>query len=226
MKRLLLSLTFGFITLACAVNVAVADVSMGTSTNATSDVDKALSKVLATERVAMRSVTPNDLDRLSRVPARAPKNEIYSNSYLSGLPAAKGGDQWYCLAEALYFEARGETVRGQFAVAEVIMNRVESSRFPGTVCGVVNQGTGERFRCQFTYTCDGRAETINERAAWERAGKIARLILDGAPRGLTGGATHYHTLAVRPKWARVFPVTATIGEHRFYRMGGTQAANS
>ena len=141
----------------------------------------------------------------------------YERAWVDALPRAAGDDAWRCLAEALYFEARGETVRGQFAVAEVILNRVDSARYPDTVCGVVHQGTGARYQCQFTYTCDGAAETIHEPRAWARVGKVARLMLDGAPRALTGGATHYHTKHVSPLWAARFPRTVTIGVHHFYR---------
>jgi hypothetical protein len=141
----------------------------------------------------------------------------YDRAWVDARPRASGGEAWRCLAEALYFEARGETVRGQFAVAEVILNRVDSARYPDTVCGVVHQGTGARYQCQFTYTCDGAAETIHEPRAWARVGKVARLMLDGAPRVLTGGATHYHTKHVFPRWATRFPRTTTIGVHHFYR---------
>jgi len=102
-------------------------------------------------------------------------------------------------------------------VAEVILNRVSSSSYPDSVCGVINQGTGKRYQCQFTYTCDGHAEVIHEPAAFERVGKVARIMLDGASRTLTGGATFYHTKAVNPSWARKFERTATIGQHYFYR---------
>lgn len=141
----------------------------------------------------------------------------YDRGWLEQQPKASGGKQWRCLAEALYFEARGESVRGMFAVGEVIMNRVDSARYPNTLCGVINQGTGRKFACQFTYTCDGNAEVIHEPAAWAKVGKVARLLVDGAPRQLTDGATHYHTRAVNPRWARVFPRTTTIGSHHFYR---------
>ncbi|MEM9580759.1 MAG: cell wall hydrolase [Pseudomonadota bacterium] len=141
----------------------------------------------------------------------------YTRSFLDSLPAASGGKSLKCLSEALYFEARGETVKGQFAVAEVIMNRVESARYPDTVCGVINQGTGRKYQCQFTYTCDGRAEVIHEKTVHERLKKIAKLMLSDKPRKITNGATHYHTTAVRPRWSRVFPRTATIGVHHFYR---------
>ena len=99
----------------------------------------------------------------------------------------------------------------------MILNRVDSPDFPDTVCAVINQGTGKRFQCQFTYTCDGRKEVIREPAAWERVGKVARIMLDGKTRELTGGATYYHTRAVRPRWARSFTRTAVIGAHYFYR---------
>ncbi|MFZ7090099.1 cell wall hydrolase [Primorskyibacter sp. 2E233] len=141
----------------------------------------------------------------------------YSKDWLSRQPRATGGAEWHCLSEALYFEARGETVKGLFGVAEVILNRVDSPRYPNTVCGVVNQGTGKKFACQFTYTCDGHPEQINEPASWERVGKVAKIMLSGAPRALTQGATFYHTTAVRPKWAKKFRRTAQIGDHLFYR---------
>jgi hypothetical protein len=150
--------------------------------------------------------------------AELPEGRIsYDRAWIDRLPRAGGGPAWQCLTEALYFEARGESVRGQFAVAEVILNRVDSHAYPDTVCAVVNQGTGRRYQCQFTYTCDGHAERVHERGAWTRAGKIARLMLDDGPRALTHGATHYHTKAVSPRWSRAYPRTATIGVHHFYR---------
>ncbi|MGH1414326.1 MAG: cell wall hydrolase [Pelagimonas sp.] len=141
----------------------------------------------------------------------------YDKAWLKAQPKAAGGSEWRCLSEALYFEARGETVKGQFAVAEVILNRVDSSRFPGSVCGVINQGTGRKYACQFTYTCDGRPENIHEPASWERVGKVAKLMLDGAPRQFTKGATYYHTTGVSPNWSRKFNRTAHIGVHLFYK---------
>lgn len=183
-----------------------------------------LGALLGQERAAIRQVSDVRVAALTAVPPASARNIptapdviTYDRAFLATLPAASGGEQWRCLAEALYFEARGESVRGLFAVGEVILNRVDSSRYPSTLCGVINQGTGRRFACQFTYTCDGNAEQIHEPAAWARVGKVARLLMDGAPRTLTDGATHYHTRAVNPNWARVFPRTATIGSHHFYR---------
>lgn len=146
-----------------------------------------------------------------------PQEVTFTKAWLDEQPVATGDENFACLAEALYFEARGETVKGQFAVAEVIMNRVQSEQFPNSICGVVNQGTGRRYQCQFTYTCDGHAEVIREKSAYERVAKVARLVIDGAAANLTDGATYYHTTAVRPRWSRSFTKTTRIGVHLFYR---------
>ncbi|WP_170557959.1 cell wall hydrolase [Ruegeria atlantica] len=160
-------------------------------------------------------------------PRKAPVLEkvSYSKSWLDQLPKASGDENFKCLAEALYFEARGESVRGQFAVAEVILNRVKSSRFPSSLCGVIKQGTGKKYQCQFTYTCDGQKEVIREKKAYERVSKVARAAIDGVGVGLTEGATHYHTKAVRPSWSRVYKETARIGVHIFYRHNYRTASN-
>ena len=120
-----------------------------------------------------------------------------------------------CLAKAVYFEARGEPLDGQRAVAEVILNRVDSPRFPSTVCGVVTQGN--RSGCQFSYHCSGRSLAIREQAAYSRATRVAASALAGRPRVLTDGATYFHTRAVRPGWSKRFTRTAQIGQHIFYR---------
>lgn len=152
-------------------------------------------------------------------------NVQFSKSWIDDLPEPKGGAELRCLAEALYFEARGETVKGQFAVAEVILNRVKSERFPGSACGVINQGTGKKYQCQFTYTCDGYKEVIKEPRAYERVSKVARIALDGLAPELTKGATHYHTTAVKPRWSKVYTKTAAIGDHVFYRHTWQTASN-
>lgn len=163
--------------------------------------------------------------RLASYTARPEADLRYSREWLDSLALENGGAQWRCLAEALYFEARGESVKGQFAVAEVIMNRVESTEFPDSICGVIKQGTGRKYACQFTYTCDGHPEVIGEPRAFTRVGKVAKLMVDGAPRNLTAGATHYHTRAVNPRWARVFPRTTSIGVHHFYKMPTRVSSN-
>jgi len=144
---------------------------------------------------------------------------------LDALPKAVGGPQWQCLSEAIYFEARGESLRGQIAVAEVILNRVDSGLYPNSVCKVVHQGSKNMNACQFSYNCDGKPEKITERGAFERAGKIARAMLDGQPRTVTGGATHYHATYVKPRWARKLVRTAVVDEHVFYRLPTEVASN-
>ena len=176
-----------------------------------------LGDLMRQEQRNLNSAAEDHLNRMVKTPAIASTSIKYDKDWLSAQPAASGGKEWQCLAEALYFEARGETVKGQFAVAEVILNRVDSARYPDSVCGVIHQGTGRKYACQFTFTCDGIPETISEPAAYRRVGKVAKLMLSGAPRNLTDGATHYHTTAVNPRWARVFAKTAKIGVHVFYR---------
>ncbi|MFY9989844.1 MAG: cell wall hydrolase [Rhodoplanes sp.] len=123
-----------------------------------------------------------------------------------------------CLADAIYFESRGEPVRGQIAVAQVVVNRVFSGYYPTTVCGVVYQNAHRRLACQFTFACDGIPDKITEPDAWERAKTIARETLDGKywlPD--VGKATHYHAYWVRPRWVRTMHKLDKIGVHTFYR---------
>ena len=123
-----------------------------------------------------------------------------------------------CLAEAIYFEARGEAVPGQIAVAQVVLNRAFSGFYPTTVCGVVYQNAHHRLACQFTFACDGSPEVIREPEAWERAKKIAALVLDGTLWLLeVGKATHYHAYWVRPGWVREMTRMHKLGVHTFYR---------
>ena len=142
---------------------------------------------------------------------------LHTDSWIDAQATASGGPDWQCLTQALYFEARGEQPQGLFAVAEVILNRVDSARYPDTVCDVINQGTGRKYACQFTYTCDGLPEHVKEPRAWERVGKVARVMLKDTPRVLTGGALFYHATRVSPSWSLTKALTGTIGEHRFYR---------
>lgn len=169
-----------------------------------------------TSEVDLQAVTVRRMQETT-FSTKKPDQLEFSKNWVDAQPKARGGDDLQCLAEALYFEARGETVKGQFAVAEVILNRVQSDRFPSSACGVINQGTGKKYQCQFTYTCDGHKEVIAEPRAYERVSKVARAALDGAAPELTEGATHYHTTAVKPRWSRVYTKTAAIGVHVFYR---------
>jgi spore germination cell wall hydrolase CwlJ-like protein len=124
----------------------------------------------------------------------------------------------WCLATAIYFEARGESYRGQVAVAQVVLNRVKDYRYPETICGVVFQNQSRRNSCQFSFACDGIPETINDRTSWAQAEDIAKRFTNGELY-LTevANATHYHATYVRPAWAPRMTKLTQIGLHVFYR---------
>lgn len=134
------------------------------------------------------------------------------------LTGARRAKSEQCLAEAVYFEARGEPVRGQIAVAQVVLNRVFSPFYPDNVCGVVYQNASRRFACQFTFACDDTPDVVTEPDAWARAKRIARDMLDGKlwmPQ--VAKATHYHAYWVRPSWVGEMRKVFKIGVHTFYR---------
>lgn len=197
-----------------------------TTNPAEGDFTEQLTMMIGAERAALGEVRTSRLRQLTLPPAEtrdaartaAPAGDVeYTRAWVNAQPTPAASADLTCLSEALYFEARGESVEGQFAVAEVILNRVDSARFPNSVCGVINQGTGRKYACQFTYTCDGHAEVIREPRAYDQVQKVAATMLNGAARGLTDGATYYHTRAVNPRWARQFNRTAAIGVHLFYK---------
>jgi spore germination cell wall hydrolase CwlJ-like protein len=134
------------------------------------------------------------------------------------LEGAGRAKQEKCLAEAIYFESRGEPVRGQIAVAQVVLNRAFSGYYPDTVCGVVYQNAHRYLACQFTFACDRHADVIRDQDAWQRARRIAADSLDGKlwlPE--VGKATHYHAYWVRPNWVREMTRMHKLGVHTFYR---------
>jgi len=137
---------------------------------------------------------------------------------LSDLDAARtAGRERRCLSEAIYYEARSETVAGQMAVAEVVLNRMRHRAYPNTICGVVYQGSERRTGCQFTFTCDGSMASVPNGRGWERAQTVADHALMGFARPVTSRATHYHTTAVDPVWNDSLVRTRRIGSHIFYR---------
>ena len=210
----------------CAMSgTALAEVTVSKSNDPNAGYAADLRRLLDGERAALEAAPPVALRSASPQWSKRPKaradTKLYDDGWLATLPTATGGAEWKCLSEALYFEARGESLKGQFAVAEVILNRVAAPGYPNSVCGVVLQGASRKGGCQFSYACDGKPEVISESRAWDRAGKVARLMLDGKARErLTEGATHFHTHRVRPNWAQVFPQTTRIGTHLFYRQPG------
>jgi spore germination cell wall hydrolase CwlJ-like protein len=156
----------------------------------------------------------------------AAKGEVNSDNQHAKTPAERLGlfdeksraKSEKCLAEAIYFEARGEAVRGQIAVAQVVMNRAFSGFYPNTVCGVVYQNKNHHMACQFTFACDNVADVIREPDMWDRAKKISKAMLDGLlwlPE--VAKSTHYHAYWVRPSWVNEMKKMYKFGVHTFYR---------
>jgi len=149
--------------------------------------------------------------------AAAPKRQKTPAERL-GLDGKARAKAEKCLSEAVYFEARGEAVRGQIAVAQVVMNRVFSGFYPTTVCGVVYQNAHRHLACQFTFACDDVPDVVREPDAWERARRIAKATLDGQlwlPE--VAKSTHYHAYWVRPSWVHEMKKMYKYGVHTFYR---------
>ena len=127
-----------------------------------------------------------------------------------------------CLAQAIYHEARGESREGQLAVANVIINRAFSKKYPSTICGVVFQNADKgRYKCQFTFACDGRSDMGSERTAWNRSIRMAEEAFYEFKRGERPGVVpsstlFYHTTQVAPRWSHTFKRVAAIGSHIFY----------
>jgi spore germination cell wall hydrolase CwlJ-like protein len=156
----------------------------------------------------------------------AAKGEVNSNNQHIKTPAERLGlfdekaraKSEKCLAEAVYFEARGEAVRGQIAVAQVVLNRAFSGFYPNTVCAVVYQNKHRHLACQFTFACDNVADVVREPDMWDRAKKIAKAMLDGQlwlPE--VAKSTHYHAYWVRPSWVHEMKKMYKYGVHTFYR---------
>jgi hypothetical protein len=142
--------------------------------------------------------------------------------FASGMQDVENADRALdCLTAAIYYEARSESVDGQRAVAQVVLNRVRNPAFPASVCGVVYQGSNRPTGCQFTFTCDGSLLARRQPEAWERARLIARAALAGDVYAPVGLATYYHTTAIHPWWAPSLTPVTTIGAHIFYRWPGS-----
>ena len=130
----------------------------------------------------------------------------------------------FCLAKAIYYEARSEPLAGRLAVGRVIMNRMKSRFYPNSVCEVVYQNAHMRNRCQFSFACDGKADIPRHMRAWNDAVKLSEQLLCRSGQAckpmVVGGkiniSTHYHATYVKPRWSKVLPRTGQIGQHIFY----------
>lgn len=151
------------------------------------------------------------------LPANEQAPQPGAASSLADLVARAGADstlseQMQCLAGAVYFESRGEPLAGQLAVAQVVINRAGSGRFPQSYCGVVHQ------RGQFSFVSNGAMPRIStESLAWQRAKAIARIAHDGLWESEAGDSLYFHANYVRPGWSNRKTARATINRHIFYR---------
>jgi len=128
-----------------------------------------------------------------------------------------------CLSKNIYFEARGEGTEGQVAVAHVTLNRVEHKKFPNTVCEVVHQakvwdGHPVRYKCQFSWYCDGKSDRIDDWRSYHAITEVARMALLGDIEDNTNGSTFYHANYVKPDWSNHMAIAVIHDKHIFYRM--------
>jgi spore germination cell wall hydrolase CwlJ-like protein len=126
-----------------------------------------------------------------------------------------------CLAEAVYFEARGESYNGQVAVAQVVLNRVRNPAYPNSICKVVYQNRQKRNACQFSFACDLVPDRIADDRHWRQAQEIARETTAGRLKiPEIEASTHYHATYVNPRWAKSMKKQKQIGLHIFYKTYG------
>jgi hypothetical protein len=171
--------------------------------------------------IKLSSLEGNDNDDYGGEETMTGKDEsrVLSPAQRLGLLGKPRAEAQKCLADAVYFEARGEVMKGQQAVAQVVMNRVFSGYYPHDVCGVVYQNAHRHLACQFTFACEGKdLNKIDEPDMWEQAKQIARDMLDGKIwLAEVGHATHYHAYWVHPSWVHEMTRLYSLGVHTFYR---------
>jgi len=203
---------------------------------------KSLPEIFAESEGTTTTAAISEQDELERSSQAQPGNETRRRgstwSDLIKLARVDGGDgrkieprifgaltedefrarEFRCMATAVYFEARGESIEGQIAVGQVIMTRVRSDYYPNTICGVVFQGQWNRNACQFSFACDGRTDSPRNRKQWDTAIDVAKKVISGEVYlKKIGGATHYHATYVSPKWRKMMDRVAKIGVHIFYK---------
>ena len=166
-------------------------------------------------RVAAAPVRP----QLTPTPAALPLAPSQAPAAPIEVQVARSQGALDCLTDAVYYEARGESDRGQAAVAQVVLNRVRRNGFPKSVCGVVFQGASEH-ACQFSFACDGAMREDREPAAWRRARGIAQRALDGVVMQEVGDATNFHVARLGQIWGSGLVEVAQVGAHVFYKLTG------
>ena len=180
-----------------------------------------------TENQALGAIDTAMPPNLAPMPATMSQTLAYSRAELPATDFSilrdKSGHEvsekeFWCMAVAIYFEARGESYRGQIAVGQVVMNRVAHRLYPDTICNVVFQNQHMRNACQFSFACDGVPETITEPGPWAQAREIATGIINGTLYlAEVANATHYHATYVYPDWAPRLKKVTKIDHHIFYR---------
>ena len=181
----------------------------------------ALAIILATVSAALGSAMTNHPNvaapRIVAAPAAAPQDTVLAQVIA----------EHRCLSEALYYEARGEGIKGQQAVAEVVFRRMNVGTYGHSICAVVHEGEN-RPGCQFSFTCNGALHRPRDASAWLKSEQLAAQILTGAVtlHNTTGDATYYHAISVMPYWAPKLRKTAQIGNHVFYRDGAARVRKS
>lgn len=149
----------------------------------------------------------------------------YSSTKIIGNTVIASTAREECLALNIYYEARSDNLAGKYAVADVVLNRVQDDRYPDTICNVVFQGkvgteggTPALNQCQFSWYCDGKSDIPTEEDSWQQAQIVAYNIINHRKFvGITEGSTHYHAHYVDPYWAPTVEMVGTIGQHVFYR---------
>ncbi|MFH6785966.1 MULTISPECIES: cell wall hydrolase [Methylobacterium] len=155
----------------------------------------------------------------ARIAPEALPSEDARRRYADLITPENAEKEQRCLAEAVYFEARGEPEQGQAAVAQVVLNRAKSGLYPANICGVVYQNRHRYMGCQFSFACEGKSLRITDDASWQTATRVAHAVVEGRTYlADVGGATHYHADYVKPRWSRRLRKMDVIGRHIFYQL--------
>ncbi len=231
--RALVRPEFGLACLAIALAMAVPSMLEVTATRGAAQLDNSKWQAFANDFLENSSVV--------KVVTKAPDAQTYAQAFATGgvkivmqedlrimasletftkrhfETAAGQRNEINCLSQAIYYEARSEPLKGQLAVAQVVLNRVKHRAYPSNICDVVFEGSTRITGCQFTFTCDG-SMTRNPRGnSWKRSRQAAIHAVLGMSDVTIHRATHYHTVAISPYWSKTLLRTANIGTHVFYR---------
>ncbi len=171
------------------------------------------------------ALAPGDAPTSAPAAPHPRPSPVIRAAVLAPAQALRPPEDLNCLTQAVYYEARGESERGQAAVAQVVLNRVGNPIFPKTVCAVVFQGAS-RAQCQFSFACDGALRQPREDLAWDRARRIAERALKGSVMPEIGAATNFRAAGIDHRWGRGFIRVTQVGQHVFYRLGRPHEARA